>query len=449
MLFTRSNQKYQNNKKNVSAVKQPLLLNRPIKYKNTHYNIIKKQPKINYTIKHVVIKPIGMIGHGCKLKKWGKPTDGPSYSSTDFYNAQLGNWKLLNIDSLRLKPENTMNKGFFSAFAYIHQCLPYLENEYFNKDIFLNIMYYSHNYGNYPNFQVIGDILQLNYKPSSNKENKQFTELTCFTGLCKQICGRQQEHEDTSQYKSFKNDFTKANTYLFKYFKFHPSITEYVDLFTKQFNNKKVFGIHYRGTDKNTVEWVTPISIEEFMLIIEYHLKYNHYDIIFISTDDFQFIIKMKERYDAYYTILFYDDEKNSDNNQSIHLNRLTVVENKTREIKHCKNDIDKLVTLEHELKLETQYNRLLFENVVVNSFLLSKCDLVLKTHSQVSAYSKVFNPELEIYRVNACQEGYWPDSHIPLYEYQNIDDTTVKNILETKLKNEFSIEKKYKYINI
>jgi hypothetical protein len=409
----------------------------------------------NLSIKHFVIKPIIMFDLGRQfndkynLKKWAKITDGTSYSSIDFYNAQLGNWRLLNIDNLRLKPEITMNKGFFSAFGYIHQCLPYLENEYFNKGIFLNIMYYSHNYGNYPNFQVIGDILQLNYKPSINKENKQFTELNCFAGLCKQICGRQQKDEDTSQYKSFKNDFTKANKYLFKYFKFHPSITEYVDLFTKQFNNKKVFGIHYRGTDKNKVNWVTHISIEEFMLIIEYHLKHNYYDIIFISTDDFQFIIKMKECYDAYYTILFYDEEKNSDNNQSIHLNRLTVMENKTREINHCKDDIDRLVTIEHELKLETQYNRILFENVVVNSFLLSKCDLVLKTHSQVSAYSKVFNPELEIYRVNACQEGYWPDSHIPLYEYQNIDDTKVKNILEKKLKNEFNIEKKNKYKDI
>ena len=73
-----------------------------------------------------------------------------------------------------------------------------------------------------------------------------------------------------------------------------------------------------------------------------------------------------------------------------------------------------------------------------MNSFLLSKCNLVLKTHSQVSAYSKVFNPNLEIYRVNACQEGYWPDSHIQLYDYQNIDDIEVKNLLEKKLKNEF-----------
>jgi hypothetical protein len=409
----------------------------------------------NLSIKHFVIKPIIMVDRGRQfnekydLKKWAKITDGTSYSSIEFYNAQLGNWKLLDRDNLRLKPEITMNKGFFSAFAYIHQCLPYLEKEYFNKDIFLNIMYYSHNYGSYPNFQVIGDVLQLNYKPSINIENKQFEELTCFGDLCRKICGRQQKDEDTTQYQSFKNDFTLANEYLFKYFKFHPSVTENVELFTKQFNNKKVFGLHYRGTDKNKVNWVTHISMEEFMLIIDHHLKHNHYDVIFISTDDFQFIDKMKERYDKDYTILFYDKEKNSNNKNSIHLDRLKVMENKTKEIKDCKKDIEKLVTLEHELKLETQYNRILFENVVVNSFLLSKCDLVLKTHSQVSAYSKVFNPELEIYRVNACQEGYWPDSHIPLYEYQNVDDIDdidnieVKKLLEEKLKNEFSREKK------
>lgn len=371
------------------------------------------------------------------LNKWAKITDGTSYSSIEFYNVQLGNWKLLDEDSLRLKPEITMNKDFFSAFAYIHQCLPYLEKEYFNKDIFLNIMYYSHNYGSYPNFQVIGDVLQLNYKPSINIENKQFEELTCFSDLCRKICGGQQKEEDTTQYQSFKNNFTLANEYLFKYFKFNPSITEKVEVFTKQFDNKSVFGLHYRGTDNNKVNWDTHISIDEFIIIIDNHLKHNQYDVIFISTDDFQFVDKMKEKYSDNYTILFYDEEKNSDNKNSIHLNRLTVMENKTKEINGCKDDIDKLVTLEHELKLETQYNRILFDNVVVNSFILSKCDLVLKTHSQDSAYSKVFNPELEIYRVNAChEEVYWPDSHIPLYEYQNIDDIEVKNLLEKKLKN-------------
>lgn len=383
------------------------------------------------------------------MNKIVNTTDCNCYCSDNYYNAQLGNWKLLDINTLRLKPQITMNKGFFSSIAYIHQCLPYLEEHYFNKNINLNILYYSHNYGNYPNFQVIGDIIQLNYIPSINKNNKKFKELTCFGSLCRKICGTQIKNEEVSQYQSFKDDFKLANKYLFKYLKFNSSITEKVEMFTKKFNDKKVLGLHFRGTDKNKVNWVTHISIEEFIKIIDYQLMNNYYDTIFISTDNNMFINDMKKQYDNNYTILFYDEEKNSDNKNSIHLNRLNVIQSKIKEIKKCKNDVNKLVTLENELKVETQVNRRLLENVIVNSFILSKCDLVLKTHSQVSAYAKIFNPDLEIYRVNSCQEGYWPDSHIPLYHYQNIDDIEVKKLLEKKLKNEFSKEKKYAYRNI
>ena len=60
----------------------------------------------------------------------------------------------------------------------------------------------------------------------------------------------------------------------------------------------------------------------------------------------------------------------------------------------------------------------------------------------------KRFNPELEVYRVNACQEGYWPDSHIPLYEYQNVHDIEVKKLIIEKQKGEFDENKKYRYKN-
>ena len=325
----------------------------------------------------------------------------------NFYNAQLGNWKLLDENILRYNPQLTMNKGFFSAFAMIHQCLPYLEKEYFNKGIFLNIVYYSHNYGSYPNFQVIGDVIQLNYKPSINPENKQFHELGCLHKLSKKIC----------KMENLLDNFKLANEYFFKYFKFNNSITDKVNLFTNQFNDKRVLGLHYRGTDKNIVKWVTHVSIDEFISIIDSHLKNNNYDIIFISTDEFDFINKMKEKYN---NILFYDEEKNNDNKKSIHLNRLTIMENKIRELKKSKNNIfniENIDKLEDEIKKDTEYNRILFENVVVNSIILSKCNLVLKTHSLVSAYSKIFNPDLEIYTVNSCLENYWPESHIPLYD--------------------------------
>ena len=42
------------------------------------------------------------------------------------YNAILGNWKKLDLKSLRLKPNITYNKGFFSSFTYILHYMNYL-----------------------------------------------------------------------------------------------------------------------------------------------------------------------------------------------------------------------------------------------------------------------------------------------------------------------------------
>ena len=123
-------------------------------------------------------------------------------------------------------------------------------------------------------------------------------------------------------------------------------------------------------------------------------------------------------------------------------------ITDKINEIKENQRNLEKLVDLEHELKLETQKNRQLLKNVIVNSLILSKCNCVLKTHSQVSAFSKIFNPNLEIFRVNACKEGYWPDSHISLYDFENVNDIEIKNLLKDKLKNEFNYKKKYQYKN-
>ena len=337
-----------------------------------------------------------------------------------FYNGYLGNWKLMKEDDLRYKPLLTMNKGFFSAIAYFHLCLPYLEQHYFNKDINLNLLYYSHNYGNYPNFQVIGDLLQLNYVPSHNSENIQFGELSCLAGLSRNK-------------NPFNDDFKSAHDMFFKYFKFDVSVTEEVARFCEQFKNKKVLGLHFRGTDKTWSKWVCHISDNEFIQIIDDHLERNKYDIIFISTDENTFIEKMKQKFQTH-NIVYYDEQKNDENAKSIHLNQLSIMEKIIKELRDNKSDLEKTQQLENQLKKETQLNRFLLKNVIVNSFILSKCNLVLKTQSQVSAYSKVFNPDLPIYRVNGFTEKYWPDSNIPLYNYANIENLEIKNLIHSKL---------------
>ena len=407
----------------------------------------------NKSIKYFVIQPDIMrdIGREFNKKfgliKWMRIEDDTSYTNINVYNAYLGNWKLMSEMGLRLRPRITMNKGFFSALAYIHQCLPYLENNYFNKNIKLNIQYYSHNYGSYPNFNVIGNLIKLNYIPSINKDNNQFKELKCLAELCKNICGKQTSCENTLQFMSYKDNFELANHYLFKYFKFNENIITESNNFIKQFKNKYVLGLHYRGTDKNNVKYITPISINEFINIVDYHLKKNNYDIIFISTDDDDFITQMKDTYSSKYEILYYDDCKKNENNNAIHLNRLHLIETKITEIKNNIDNTDKIVLLESNLKRETKINEVLLQNVIINSFILSHCMCVLKTHSQLSAYSKIFNPKLEIYRVNACIEGYWPDSHIKLYDYKNINDNDeVRELLKTKLLREFDDNKKHLY---
>ena len=120
------------------------------------------------------------------LNKWFSKEHNSTYINPSFLTAYLGNWKNLPIDYLRLQPTYTCNKGFFSSLTYILQCLPYLDANYSEK---INIKYFSHNYGNYPNFEVFGDTILLNYMPIIT--DKKSEELNCLAKLSKKICGNQ------------------------------------------------------------------------------------------------------------------------------------------------------------------------------------------------------------------------------------------------------------------
>ena len=107
--------------------------------------------------------------------------------------AMLGNWKNLSISDIRLNSRYTMNKGFFSSFAYIIQILPYLYHKYHKNGVKLNFAYYSHNYGSYPNFDVFGKYIKLNYEPTINGadflKNNNVDELIDLSKIFKNYCG--------------------------------------------------------------------------------------------------------------------------------------------------------------------------------------------------------------------------------------------------------------------
>jgi hypothetical protein len=325
------------------------------------------------------------------LNKWISKEDNATYINPSFLNAYLGNWKNLPIDNLRLSPTITCNKGFFSCITYILQCLPYLDENYSEK---VNIKYYSHNYGNYPNFEVFGGAIKLAYFPTIS--NKVSENLQCLAGLSKKICDN-----------IFKDNFKLAKQYFDKYFVISSDIWDKVNNFSNNFAN--VLGVHFRGTDKNRVKWVTHCSSAKFIAVIKDNISKNNYDRIFVTSDEAQFIEELGKSVNL--PIIHYDKINSS---TPIHLDRLAVITEIIEKIKSA--SFDEKIALEYKLKTEAQYNQQLLEDAIINCLILSKCKVVIKTHSQLSAYAKVFNPELEIYRVNESSTKYWPESYIPNY---------------------------------
>jgi hypothetical protein len=70
-------------------------------------------------------------------------------------------------------------------------------------------------------------------------------------------------------------------------------------------------------------------------------------------------------------------------------------------------------------------------DRAVIDCLALSRCAVVLNTSSALSAFSKVLNPDLEIYRCAASKMfadiPYFPIAYIPRYES---DDVVVAEIL-------------------
>ena len=372
----------------------------------------------------------------------------------NFIDANYGIWKNLSFDEIRYNPRMTCNKGFFSCFAQILQILPYLNNKYFANQIFLNITYYSHVYGSYPNFNVFGNILQLNYEPSINKKisyNSYKHELYELYGIFLQQCGYQydmyNETKNTDKLYSFKDNFQLTHDYLFKFFKFNNELLNKVEQFVSVFKNKKVLGLHFRGTDMLTVKWVQYITIDEFIKITEYHLSKNKYDMIFVISDQVDAVEKIISSFSSRYNIIFNNYNYNN-NNKSIHSTRLDIIQKQIKNIKKSKDIIEKTKN-EIILKNECYNNEIELKNVIFDSLVLSHCTTVIKTHSQVSAFSKIFNPNLEIYRVNGSCTGFFPDAYIPIYSINDIDNEEIKSLITRLTITELSHEKKFNYINM
>jgi hypothetical protein len=179
----------------------------------------------------------------------------------------------------------------------------------------------------------------------------------------------------TTRELGFGKDYGKvltidwANRLIGKYLGIKEFVAEEVDAFCRtRFQDKQVLGVHYRSTDK--VGEAPAVPYEMVQRNIEHYIdKFPETGAVFISTDNDQFREYINETFTKR-PLIFREDYFRSDNDASIHHNRL----------------LDKF-----------EVNK----DALINCLLLSRCHALMKTSSFLSDLSKLFNPRMPVILLN------------------------------------------------
>lgn len=275
-------------------------------------------------------------------------------------------------------PEDLHEGLFGQVFLWILEILPFL---YENK-IFPDWRITAHHYGQYPECLVIPGVLDLAYRPS--RVVADVSLLTMRRRHCLEI----------------GNDFNQLNMIWSSFFTIPARIKHQADGLGSL---EDVLGLHFRGTDKNQmVAETNPISYHDFLVIIKDFLS-RRPDLrrIFLATDDraFHDYLCSNTSLDVLYLghVPFHKLSGNDDQ-------------------RHGKAD-----------------------RALLDCLLLSRCRAVLKTCSALSAFSKILEPRLEIYRCSACKKytdiPYVPVAYIEPY---TTDSAAVLSILARLMKDDW-----------
>jgi hypothetical protein len=293
--------------------------------------------------------------------------------------------------------KNNMTEGLFGmVILFMFEILPILEN----NDVDISKLKWdicTTSYGN-----IFPNILQYNSEYTNPDEIERKTELfNLRTNYPQYVLG---------------DDFIRLNSLFFKYF----TIPKELDVIAENYNLNNSLGIHFRGTDKTTdVIFNNPLTIDDFYIIIDSYLKNNtNITNIFIATDEKNLVEYLKYKY-SYITFV---TSRNFDKNIFWRNN-------------------DNVISNGRE--------------AMIDMLCLSKCKTVLKVSSALSAFSKVINPKLNIFRLNALKLfstatdiPYFPDAYIPLLEKNENYTEECNKILDKIQLHDWSVSHKDTFNN-
>ncbi|OON97593.1 MAG: hypothetical protein ATN32_05385 [Candidatus Epulonipiscium fishelsonii] len=168
--------------------------------------------------------------------------------------------------------------------------------------------------------------------------------------------------------KPSKDQISKLNYYIKKYIKIKPQVEEAVQKTQKQFYQfNKVVGVHIRATDMYVAGGHHPIppGLKRIIPRIDYVIKNLGVDGIFVCTDDANSLDILKKRYGN--KIIYTNSIRaNKGSNVGIHLD-------------------EKLISRKN-------HKYLLGLEVLVDMLLLSRCNLLIGGHSNVTYTALMFN---------------------------------------------------------
>jgi hypothetical protein len=289
---------------------------------------------------------------------------------------------------------------FGCVISYILKALPFVEEKNIDKkNIFWDIS--TIHYGNiFPNI--------LEYENMNDYEFIKDYESTEILDLV-DVSIDPPSHEKKYH---LGNDFIGLNKLFFKYFK----IPQDIENVLKTYDLTNYLGVHYRGTNKLTdTETNDPVSIDEFKIIIDSYIIAHNITHVFLSTDEGELLNYLTNKH-SHVTILI-----------ARHLNRDLFWKNP-----------DNYITNGRE--------------AMIDMLCLSRCNTIIKTSSALSAYAKIINPNINIYRINACiymdtDPPYFPDSYIPLLECNEKYSVECNEIIRKKQEDEPILLEKFKNV--
>lgn len=298
------------------------------------------------------------------------------------------------MSKILIRSNNEMSEGLFGmVILFLFEVLSIFEENKTNiNSLFWDISTIS--YGS-----IFPNILEYNneYLPPNSNFDKQIKLSDLRRSQIQYVLG---------------DDFIKLNNLFFKYFKIPEQLLE----ISNSYKLENYLGIHFRGSDKTTdTNMNTPITKNDFYTIIDSYINKNNIIRIFLATDESDILNYFKSKYNNIHFL------SSRDFNTNLFWRNNNNVENNSKE-------------------------------AMIDMLCLSKCDTVLKVSSALSSFSKLINPNLKIFRLNALKMfadiPYFPDAYIPLLE-KNVDYTeNCNNILDKIQKDDWSYNNSYNFNN-